>query len=447
MKRILYFILFFIPLSVFAQDFRVDLLIPGCNFNLSCEPGLGESIDSCPDDCPLPTPTPTPTPTNPYSNQTGAAGTSAGTSITITFFQSDIQATSARFQSTTNIPTNASIFWGESIDFELGTLATVTYDKNHELFITNLKPNTTYYYKIVHKTEQGGVYSFTQQFTTQFLPDVTPPQNSWDIDAVFKTNRIELSWRNPTDTDFKKVLIVRSPQFYPKDQYEGKKVYEGSGNYVYDTDFKRGETYYYSLFTIDEDGNYSSGAVVRIMIPKTPNSTPFFPVEIPKGGTDYDAVTLSDFSFFQNQKQVFIVGTSTVPFETNQSFTMRIADEKLPKGDHILIFTAFDPFVGKEYAFIMKHSTSSKEYSGTVYFDSEKGLYPFHISVDNSKHQLMSLLNGNLDFKPSDLAHITMREKLSQFFSFILAIALILIVLCALFLGIRMVIRKRRRML
>ncbi len=430
---------------IHAEEIKVDLTVLGCNNNFICEANIGETIGNCSNDCQTPTPTTTP-PQSSGGGGTTPPSTSGSSQITITVFSTDITHNSARFNFQTNVFTSASISWGETFDFELGTQANLAASKTHEIFLSGLKPNTRYYYKITNRTENGGQHEFIQEFTTKAIPDTTPPQNLWQINATFKTSFIELTWRNPSDVDFEKILIVRSPQFYPRDPGEGKIIYEGAGNYVRDSDFELGKTYYYTLFSIDDNGNYSSGAVIRITIPLTPGSTPITPPEIPKGGTEYENIYFNDFIFNQDLKDVFVVASTTVTLEADGSFTIRIPEGKLPKTDHILLFTVKDPFKNKEYSFMLKHATSTKEYIGSIYFESKEGNYPCTISIYDAKHQLMTIVDGILDFKASDMDQVRMIERWSKIISFCVGIALILLVLFAIFLGIRKSIKKMSRM-
>jgi hypothetical protein len=441
MRRILLlsFVIFFgSVLSVHAanNDVEVHLQVLGCNNNLMCEPLLGESYGNCPSDCG--STTPPPGPIGPNGGGGGPAG--AGTSIAITFFQTLISDTTARLNTRTNIPTNSIISWGETTDFELGSQASVGFNLGHELFLTRLKPNTRYYYKIVHRSELGGIHEFVQQFTTLSAQDTTPPQNIWQIDATYKNDKIEIIWQNPPDIDFQKVIIVRSPQFYPRDPNEGKIIYEGSGKYVFDTNFEIGKTYYYSLFSVDKSGNYSSGGVIKIFIPKTPGGIPTTQPEIPIGGPEYGHLSFRDFSFFQSSKEITVAST-TVELQTDGSFIIKLPQGKLPPGEHILLFTARDPLTKKEFSFMMKQSTSTMEYLSSVFFESQEGEYPATISIYDSSHRLMTTIDGFLDFKASGMRQISMIEGFSKLVSFFGAIALLLIVLFVVILWIARLLR------
>ncbi len=66
-----------------------------------------------------------------------------------------------------------------------------------------------------------------------------------------------LSWTNPTDLNFAKVLIVRSNKDFPANPADGTIVYEGGADNMVDTGLRNGITYYYSAFALDNEGNKS----------------------------------------------------------------------------------------------------------------------------------------------------------------------------------------------
>lgn len=75
------------------------------------------------------------------------------------------------------------------------------------------------------------------------------------------TTQIDLSWQNPTEAEFSRVQIRFNQDTgnYPGNVTEGTEAYSGTGNSFSHTGLSCGSTYYYTVFSIDTDGNSSSG--------------------------------------------------------------------------------------------------------------------------------------------------------------------------------------------
>lgn len=93
----------------------------------------------------------------------------------------------------------------------------------------------------------------------EILPDTTPPGKISGFTATPEDQKIDLTWNNPTDDDFQKVLIRFSTTDYPNIE-DGTKIYEGTGQSKSHTGLTNGKRYYYSGFTRDTTGNWSGAA-------------------------------------------------------------------------------------------------------------------------------------------------------------------------------------------
>jgi len=91
----------------------------------------------------------------------------------------------------------------------------------------------------------------------QIKPDLEPPGKIAGFTATPGDQKIDLSWNNPMDEDFKKVLIRFMTTRYPLNKEEGTKIYEGTGESKEHTGLTNGQKYYYSAFTVDDVGNWS----------------------------------------------------------------------------------------------------------------------------------------------------------------------------------------------
>ncbi len=89
-----------------------------------------------------------------------------------------------------------------------------------------------------------------------------PPSNVLRLTATVSETEVALAWTNPDDDDFAGVRIQRMTEGFPTSHEMGSNVYDGTGESFTDSDVTLGVTYYYTVFSYDDEGNYSSGAPV-----------------------------------------------------------------------------------------------------------------------------------------------------------------------------------------
>ena len=94
------------------------------------------------------------------------------------------------------------------------------------------------------------------------IEDIIPPQNPLKVQAVVNVNGIALSWLNPPDKDFSYIRIMRNEDRFHSDPFSGKLIYEGAKQYFFDKNVVAGTKYFYTLFSRDTTGNFSSGSAV-----------------------------------------------------------------------------------------------------------------------------------------------------------------------------------------
>jgi hypothetical protein len=199
---------------------------------------------------------------------TSTPSSSGGTQLEVRLIDLEIDPaqTSAEISWSTNINAKYALRWGKVTAYDLGFVQNETFKRTHNTLIDDLEPGTKYVYELIAYSPQGREYVLSEgSFITASAPDNDSPANVWNLQAVVEGDSVRLSWTNPTDEDFTKVRIVRNYNFYPGDTSAGFIVYEGSGESVYDTQALRlYNDQYYTIFSYDEHGNISSGAVIRV---------------------------------------------------------------------------------------------------------------------------------------------------------------------------------------
>lgn len=137
------------------------------------------------------------------------------------------------------------------------------------------------------------------------VKDVVAPPNVSDFVATPGDRHATLTWTKPTDPDFAGVKIRRSEGYYPTSVSEGVAVYEGADASFVDVGLVNGTRYYYTAFSYDAAGNYSSGALATVTpaeptVAKSIEQEGFVlpKVETPAGVVKKENIELSDFKFY-----------------------------------------------------------------------------------------------------------------------------------------------------
>ena len=103
-------------------------------------------------------------------------------------------------------------------------------------------------------------------------PDRTPPAQPTDFKAVRGDKEIILTWSNPSDFDFDKVLIIRSAELTKHSlsvddlKNKGKAVYEGKDEKYNDSDIAENTIYYYTIIAYDRKLNYANPLAIEVKI-------------------------------------------------------------------------------------------------------------------------------------------------------------------------------------
>ncbi|MDO8598940.1 MAG: YCF48-related protein, partial [bacterium] len=145
-----------------------------------------------------------------------------------------------------------------------------------------LSGNTWYTLTVV-----GGVYGVqgsnnatisanaTRVFQTQggsVATDTTPPSNPTSLLASPTSTQVTLTWVDPTDQDLSTLRIIRAVGDSPATTLLGT-VQKGVRTYV-DTSVTPSTAYTYTVESVDQSGNRSSGTSVTATVPATTPSTP-----------------------------------------------------------------------------------------------------------------------------------------------------------------------------
>ena len=382
---------------------------------------------------------------------TGGGSSSSGGNIILQISNLAVNAKTnqASISFNTNIPTQSRIQWGLTPDLEGGSLQSLFYGYDHALQINGLNQNTQYFARVTVTNNIG--FSVAKDFVFNTLPIVIaegPILNPSDFIAEDKTDHIKLSWNNPSDSRFDGVRIVRSDEFFPKDQNDGIPVYDGFGNNFKDKNVVAGKTYYYAIFAKGIDGQFSSGAITqaRIAIPGetiviSTSTDPFANI---KDSTNVDPrikeLTLNDFEFLQDGKLLPVIA-NRVAIDGSKNITIRLKYEKVPEILKTVAFTLQDPEISsKVFSFLLRINPGKTYYEATIGALGRSGKYSMSVVILDYQNQGMKRLNGTLAALVFAIPAIKFADDFDVF-GFILFLIIILLILIMIMM-IRRYVRK-----
>ncbi|PLR72334.1 fibronectin type III domain-containing protein [Bacillus sp. UMB0728] len=123
--------------------------------------------------------------------------------------------------------------------------------------------------------------------------DTTPPSPIVNMLATVNNSRVNLSWANPSDTDFLKVKILFKTGGYPTSPTDGFVGYEGSGTSASITGLTNDTQYFFRGFTYDNSLNVNGNSTQKITA--TPEIIKIYGVKIDKNNSNpLTAVTYTD---------------------------------------------------------------------------------------------------------------------------------------------------------
>ncbi|MEQ6856059.1 hypothetical protein AAHH17_16385 [Lysinibacillus capsici] len=121
-------------------------------------------------------------------------------------------------------------------------------------------PEKTYHYKVFAVYNFFGTIVVSEgyyNFIAVQVADTTPPRSANSFTATAQSDGNYLTWDNPSDTDFDKVLIARRISGSPADWTStgNEVVYEGKDTSFLDVNVVNGTSYTYRIWTFDVFGN------------------------------------------------------------------------------------------------------------------------------------------------------------------------------------------------
>jgi formylglycine-generating enzyme required for sulfatase activity len=192
----------------------------------------------------------------------GCGGDSSGSDKTAPVISNieieDLAVTSCAVSWTTDEDADSKVTYGTTtaLGSEEGSSA---FTKGHEISLIGLQPDTKYYYKVISADKKGNTGSSdTLSFSTQDIPDTTPPSVPSGFLAVAGDSQVVLSWTANSEQDLAGYNIYRS-------ETAGSGHALTNTSLITETDYMdqtvgNDTSYYYVITALDSSGNESGQA-------------------------------------------------------------------------------------------------------------------------------------------------------------------------------------------
>ncbi|HEY9583182.1 MAG TPA: hypothetical protein VJK09_02640 [Candidatus Paceibacterota bacterium] len=399
-----------------SDTINANVTVNSCNQNNICEAGIGETPVTCPNDCPLG-----------GAGGGGGGGGGGGKTLSITNVLTSVGTSSVIITWDTNLSAISSLYWGQTPDYELGSIVEINPSTTHSMIINGLSPTTSYFFKIEayeFGKPSNNASSIGNTFTTKEIIVDANPANPSNFIAEYQSSSkmIKLTWNNPKDSDFSLVRILRSTSFFPGAPDEGTLVYEGANENFFDSDIIPGVTYYYTIFSRNIAGNYSSGAVDAETVPKEeieeckglgcpepeiepepgpePNIFDDLPVtkEIPPELMNLNFLITQD-----GTNRNFKEG-SKLTLDASKNIVVSIPYPNLPEVLKTIAVTMRHPKdPNKIFSFLLRVDKDKQHYESTIAPLLDAGEYIVTIYVLDHKHEKLAKIQGTFLFPKVDV--------------------------------------------
>jgi len=191
----------------------------------------------------------------------------------------DLTTSEINWLATDNVRVDSCVF-GYDIDnllepFDFSSIASNLGNQKYQSSLVNLLPNTQYYYKISCVDPSSNTASYTGSFKT--LADTTPPPDIFNLVAIGKDKKIDLSWGYTTSlSDFSYFMVRRgtTPVTGITSGTQVSKITNINTQNFTDTGRTNLIEYFYTVFVFDTSGNHSVGISISA-IPHLDNEANF----------------------------------------------------------------------------------------------------------------------------------------------------------------------------
>jgi hypothetical protein len=281
--------------------------------------------------------------------------------------------------------------------------------RTHTTRITGLQSGTRYEIGLRAEAVTGDTETRREIVQTE-LPD--GPESPADFEASLTADRnVQLSWQNPQAGRFDYVRVTRSDTFFTNEPLRGNLVYEGIGQEVMDTEVAGGDTYFYSIYSRNDAGQWSAPALAAVYVPDESGAPtkdtvtdivsdqPAAPEETKQKIAD---LSFADLIFSQNES-VIKNDDGTVALFAGRPFSVGLAYDKLPEVLKTVLVTMTAPDDPQQsFSFVLRADESKDFYKSMIGGLEEIGTYDVAVTVMDYKYRRAKTLTGQVSVQPTD---------------------------------------------
>jgi len=323
------------------------------------------------------------------------------------------------------------LFWGTTTAYASGTIVEKYPTDSHHFILQPLTPSTNYVLKIVFISPDGHQTVYDNiPFRTLSAPFITLPPNVLNFSATAASSSIVLDWTMPIDKSIVGVRLVRSTTFYPSTPDDGQIIFENndasSTTQFVDENVKPDTTYFYSIFTEDISGNFSSGAVAsaRILLPGETAATST-PLENLPQAQNVDpkiaALTLEDFLFIQSGNSLPVDYNPSFPdnglvtIVGDQNLTVALTYYRVPEILKTIAVTLVASS-SQTFTFLLRANRDKTRYEATIGALGNPDIYKLALNIIDFKNQGEKKINGTLVVMLGNIVPAALDDKQKKFF-------------------------------
>lgn len=232
--------------------------------------------------------------------------------------------------------------------------------------------------------------------------------------ATSSDGSVLLHWVKTDTSSWKKIIIRRSGLFYPESIAAGGLLYDGLGQtqdqinfYFEDKNLTNGQRYYYTIFVLNNDGLYSSGASLSVLPLSVKLVTP--PLEVPKQEIPPERFLpkapksqlnpkFSDVIFLNN-KEAVKASEDKADFKSGDKISVQIPLSKIPFDTQTGLIT-LSTETGYQTYILQKNNN----FFGASLPVISEGQYQSNITFLDSNHQVLGTIGGKINFIAAESA-------------------------------------------
>jgi len=142
------------------------------------------------------------------------------------------------------------------------TDGTLVYTGTGTTFDDEIADRTTMYFYSIYVFNASMLFS--NGVDTVYIPDISSPSDVTDLTTIPATDKVTLTWTNPTEDDFAGMKICRQENDCSGIDSSCTPIYTAGINETswVDTTKVKGTAYCYKIYSFDTSGNYSEGAII-----------------------------------------------------------------------------------------------------------------------------------------------------------------------------------------